>query len=96
MPRNKTRGTSVFGAQVGVDEGADKPPQVGVRGYCLVGCGGGEEVCECGVDGFEVVWIVVQPGEFAVDDAQFCQVEYPVLSLDFGDQGWGCPQIVDT
>ena len=45
----------VFGAQVGVDEGADEAAQVGVGGDGLVGCGGGEEVCECGVDGFEVV-----------------------------------------
>ena len=45
----------VFGAQVGVDEGADKPAQIRIGGDCFVGCGGGEEVCECGVDGFEVV-----------------------------------------
>ena len=75
----------VFGAQLGVDEGADEAAQIRVGGYCLVGCGGGEEVCECGVDGFEVVWVVVQAGKFAVDDAQFGQVEYPVLALDFGD-----------
>ena len=77
----------VFGAQVGVDEGADEAAQVCVGGYCLVGCGGGEEVCECGVDGVEVVWVVVQPVEFAVDDAQLVKVEDLVMALDFGNKG---------
>ena len=37
---------------MGVDEGANEAAKVGVGGDCLVGCGGGQKVCECGVDGF--------------------------------------------
>ena len=59
----------VFGAQVGVDEAADKAAQICVGGDCLVGCGGGEEVCKCGVDGFQMLGVVFKPVEFAVDDA---------------------------
>ena len=51
----------------------------------MVGCGGGEEVCECGVDGFKMLWVVVEALEFAVDDAQLVKVEYPVVALYFGD-----------
>ena len=64
----------VFGAQVAVDEGADKSAQISIGGYCLVGCGGGEEVCECGVDGFKMLWGIFKPVEFAVDDAQLVKV----------------------
>mgnify|MGYP007124128134 FL=1 len=53
----------------------------------MVGRGGGEKVCECGVDGVEVVWVVVQPVEFAVDDAQLGKVEDLVMALDFGNKG---------
>ena len=53
----------------------------------MVGRGGGEKVCECGVDGFKMLWIIFKPVEFAVDDAQLVKVEDLVMALDFGNKG---------